>query len=119
MNTIKKYLTRLLGFFPRTLPGGTTEFEALVTRLMSSWNLPTTSDRDVKFALTTTIMHLGPQDSSRSDYYFVKTIRAGAAKQVAGAKFHEIKSAHTAEVNAAKQAEVISLKTAPSSEQQG
>lgn len=113
----KKYLTRFRGMFPTPLPGGMDEFEALTARLIAYWNLPTHNERDVKFALTTTIMHLGPLDDKKSDYYFVKTIRAGAAKQIAGAQFHAIKTAHNAEVKALAEQEATAMHLVASEQQ--
>jgi hypothetical protein len=43
--------------------------------------------------LSTTVMRLGPTVHRISDWFFVKTIRSAAAKQVAGEVFHSTKVA--------------------------
>ncbi len=77
----------------RRLPVGVTEFEQLVSDLKAEYGdtMPTNSDDDIKFAISSTIMHMGPKDSHASLESFYKTLVAGAAKQVAHYIFQETK----------------------------
>lgn len=77
----------------RPLPLGTSEFEDFVDRIISKLGtgLEKVPRDDIKFVLTTNITHLKPQECEARDSYFVKTIRAAAAKQVAGAVFQQVK----------------------------
>jgi len=108
MNTAFQKLIRVYdqfrGLFPSALPTGLTEFNTWAESIAATYRLPTSNMDSVKFTLATMIMHLGPNAAYRSKYHFVLAIRASAAKQVAGAAFHEIKERDKA-ARAAAQAE--------------
>lgn len=99
---IKRKFNQLRGLLPSQLPTGATEFEAWVTSIMETYDLPTRSRSDVMFIIATSMMHLGPTVDRKAKYFFVKTLRAGAAKQVAAAAFQEVKKAQLAAAQAAQ-----------------
>lgn len=91
MKKIVKLIKLFRSLFPSKLPVGMEEFEAWAQDFEQTFSLPTKDKDTVRFVLTTAIMHLGPQVAHKSKVYFYLTLRAGAAKQVAGAVFHDIK----------------------------
>lgn len=93
---ITRYYNQIRGLFSSPLPVGVQEFEDWITRLQATYDLPTRERSDVLFIVASSMMHLGPTVSSRSMYFFVKTIRAGAAKQVAANAFQQVKLAQQA-----------------------
>lgn len=90
---LKRLHAKLLGFMPRALPAGMTEFDNMVERLMSVYTLPTSDVNSIKNVLSATITTFGPTVYSKPDYFFVKLIRAAAAKQVAGEVFFTLQMA--------------------------
>lgn len=92
LNKIKLLYKRLRGLFPSPIPTGMQAFYAWSDDLSSTYWMPTEDVDSIRYALATVIMHLGPTAAYRSQYYFVLTLRASAAKQVAGGVFHEIKT---------------------------
>ena len=86
-----KLFNQLTGLLPGRLPQGVTEFYAWADSISSTYALPTDNKDSLYFALATIIMHLGPQVAYKSKWHFVKAIKAGAAKQIAGGVFQEIK----------------------------
>ncbi len=102
---IKRLYDQIRGLFPSRLPTGVAEFNAWADSIASTYQLPTADQDSVRFSLATQIMHLGPQAASKPKYFFVLAIRAGAAKQIAGNAFQEIKSRHQAAQKAAQAAE--------------
>lgn len=108
---IKWFYQYFRGFFPSLLPVGKQEFEAWIQSFLDTYDLPTKNLDSIKFTLTTMVIHLGPQDDRRSKYFFFKSIRAAAAKQLCGAEFHDLKlRQRAAQEEAAKQAEATALK---------
>lgn len=101
LQNIKRYFYQFLGLFPSPVPVGRTEFETWSKSIFDTYTLPTKDLRSVRFTLTTILMGLKTNDSSKPKYYFVKVCRAAASKQVAGAIWQEIKAAHKAEEEAA------------------
>lgn len=98
MNTINKLKTLLqliLGFFPTPVPIGMTTYKAWTDSIISLYGLP--DNNSVRWAIASVVLHLGPQAAFRSKFFFYCTIRAGAAKQIAGAVFQEIKVADALE----------------------
>jgi hypothetical protein len=96
VNKIQRILSQVVGLLPSRLPVGIAEFDQWSDSIINTYDMPT-SDRDgIKFVLATAIMHLGPTAAYKSKFYFVLLIRASAAKQIAGAKFQEIKLAQQA-----------------------
>lgn len=79
------------GFFPSRLPVGMTEFDAWAEKIASTYQLPTKDLESVKFTLASIVIHLGPSDDKKPNWFFVKQLRAASAKQIAGAAFYEIK----------------------------
>lgn len=90
-NKAKKLWRQALGLIPTKLPTGMTEFNEWADDILNNYDLPTTDADSVKFTLSTIIMHLGPHVDRKPKLFFVKTLRAAAAKQVAGAVFTDIK----------------------------
>lgn len=105
---MKVNFTRLakqfLGLFPSALPTGVTAFHAWADDIRNTYDLPTQDEASIKFTLSTIIMHLGPQVAHKPKYYFVLTLRASAAKQIAGQVFTDIKTKAAEEAHQAKAA---------------
>lgn len=101
---------------PSRLPVGVTEFHAWVDSFMELYEFPTKDMDSIKFAFATMIMHLGPTDDVKPKEYFYKALMAGAAKQVAGEVFREIK---IRQEEARKAAEAAAALEASSNEQSG
>ncbi len=110
---IKRYLKQRQGRKPSPLPVGVSEFLAYVKELETTYDLPTKNRDDILFAVTTTILHLGPQESKKPKQYFVDVIRAGAAKQIAAHYFQETKLRQKAAEDAAKQAALAVVPAQP------
>lgn len=89
---LTRLIKQFLGLFPSALPTGVTAFNEWADDIRSTYDLPTQDEDSIKFTLSTIIMHLGPQAAYKPKYYFVLTLRAGAAKQVAGQVFTDIKT---------------------------
>lgn len=92
MKKIKRLLCQIRGLFPSFLPTGVAEFGEWAASISSTYDLPTKDQASIEFTLASIIMHLGPQADSISKYWFAKTMRAAAAKQVAHSMFQEIKN---------------------------
>jgi hypothetical protein len=117
LNKIKKYVARWKGRRPSPLPVGMTEFNAWVDSIVNTYDdLPTKDIDSIKFTLSSIIMHLGPQEAYKPKSYFVLTMKAAAAKQVAGAYFYEIKEKQ--KQAALKQAEATASQQVASNGQQ-
>lgn len=93
MNYLKKLLALILLFIPRRLPVGMDQFEAFAARIMTNVGpgLEKVPASDIKFVLATTITHMGPQVDKKPDIHFIRTLRAAAAKQIAGGVFSQVK----------------------------
>lgn len=98
-----KLIKQFIGLFPSALPMGITAFDEWANDIINTYDLPTKDIDSIKFTLSTIIMHLGPQTAFKPKYYFVLTLRAGAAKQIAGQVFSDIK-------HKAKEAEIAAQK---------
>ncbi len=92
LNTIKKLAKQVRGLFPSALPTGLTAFNAWADDISDTYFMPTSDKDSIRFSLASIVMHLGPTAAYRSKFYFALVLRAGAAKQVAGAAFYEIKN---------------------------
>lgn len=93
----------------RKLPIGMTEFNALVEELINHPDSPTKDADSVTFALASIIMHLEQGEDELPIEFFLRYLRAGAAKQIAGAAFHEVKMKHQKAAEDAKAAEVAKV----------
>lgn len=78
----------------RPLPVGIAEFDVWSDRIISGTLLPADND-SMKFALSTMLLHLGPQEDHREDAYFIHSLRKSAVNQIAHAKMKELKDAAT------------------------
>jgi hypothetical protein len=106
MNKLKCVFTRVLSYFPSKLPVGMSHYKTWsdsVVKLIG----PIANNEDLQFCIASEVIRLGPSVCSISKNYFVKRVRSGAAKQIAGAVFTEIKENQKAAQKAAllKQAE--------------
>lgn len=102
---------RLLGYFPTKLPVGMSHYNAWVAEVAELIGPISTQD-ELEFCVSAEVMRLGPNTCSVSKNFLANRVRAGAAKQIAGAKFAEIKEKQqerlkqqAAEDTAAKQLE--------------
>lgn len=98
----KRLFKQFLGFFPSALPNGMQAFDTWVADLAETYTLPTEDSDSIKFVLASIIMRLGPQAAYKSKFFFYLTLKAGAAKQVAGEFFQQIKLKQQAEATAQK-----------------
>lgn len=89
---IKKLVNKFLGLFPSPLPQGVAEFDSWAKSIMDTYDLPTKDEDSIKFSLAAAIVHLGSQECFKAKYFFVLIIRSGAAKQIAGHVFSDIKN---------------------------
>lgn len=92
LNKIKKFAKQVRGLFPSALPTGLTAFNEWADDIAATYFMPTQDKDSIKFSLASIVMHLGPTAAYRSKFYFALVLHAGAAKQVAGAAFYEIKT---------------------------
>lgn len=118
--TLYKIWSKFVGLFPSALPQGAQEFDSWADSIASTYKLPTNDSDSIKFTLSTIIMHLGPQTAYKAKYYFVTVLRAAAAKQVAAAKFYEIKTKQAEKAKAidGQTAAAPALAVVPSGSQQ-
>jgi len=89
------------------LPVGMTEFNALIETLKSSFTLPTLDEDSIRFAVAASIINTGPTVTHMPLSHFHDVLMAGAAKQIAGAVFGEIKQKQFAAEKAAKEAAAL------------
>ncbi len=99
---VKRIVNQIKGLIPSTLPQGTREFEAWLKSLRSTYDLPTSDVDSIKNAVCTMIMHFGPTEARKAPYYFVKALRAGAAKQIAYDQFQAVHAKKAAQQKAAQ-----------------
>lgn len=113
MNTVlsklKLIYKKIRGLLPSPLPQGVTEFEAWCLDIQATYTLPTESKDDIHFCFASAIIRFGETTWSKPKYHFVKALRAGAAKQIAGNAFTEIKIRQKAAYEAAQKAEATAL----------
>lgn len=82
-------MSKLRAYFPSAVPQGMAEFDIWAKSIITIYDFP---DNDsVRFALATMILHSGPTAAYLSKRYLALMVKAGAAKQIAGAQFQEIK----------------------------
>ena len=118
MNKIIRIIKQIRGLFPSPLPTGVTAFHAWSDDLQATYILPTEDKDSIRYTLATIIMHLGQQAGNKSKYFFYITLKAAAAKQVAGAVFSEIKEKQRAEAaKAAEEAAKAALVATPNENQ--
>lgn len=106
-------------FFPSAVPNGVDAFDSWARSFFEIYPMPTQDVTSVKYTLATIIMHMGPQTAFKSKFYFYLTLKAGAAKQVAGAIFYQIKQEQKAAEEAAKLEATSTPKVVASNEYQG
>lgn len=78
---MKRLLLRLLALIPTKLPQGVSDFETWSDSILDIYNIP--NNDSTKFALATTVMHLGSTAGYKSKEYFGRVLIKGAATQVA------------------------------------
>lgn len=91
--SVKLLIAKILSFVPTRLPVGSAEFEvwAESIRSMVGPGFDKVGKDDILFVLATNVTHLGPQAAFKAKRYFVLTLRAAAAKQVAAGVFQGVK----------------------------
>lgn len=120
-NTIqnfKRIINQIKGLFPTSLPQGVEEFKAWSKSIAETYTLPTLDQDSVHFALASMIMSLGTRDQRKAKYFFVQSIRAAAAKQVASSAFMEIKQRQAAEAKAAQAKQAATPQESPNESKQ-
>lgn len=89
VNVIRKVWLFVAATIPTQIPIGMTDFQKWSDSIVELSGLP---DNDsVRFGLAATVLHLGPTAAFKPRLYFALVLRAGAAKQVAGQVFQDIK----------------------------
>ena len=89
-----KFIKFLFSFFPTPLPTGRTSYNQWVDDIVALG--ADFADRDsIEFALCSIIVHLPPDQGSKSKRFFIQTLRKAAATQVASTIFQEIKEAQS------------------------
>lgn len=112
LTSAKSAVQRLLAFVPTPLPIGVAAHEKWVTSILSMYGYP---DNDsTRFAVATMVLNLGPTSAYKAKRYFGLAIHAGAAKQIAGHFYVELKEKQKAEEAARKKAEATALTAAAS-----
>ncbi len=112
---MKLFIKRLLSFFPTPLPVGMQEFEtwAKSIRDISGAGLDKVPQDQFKWVLASAVQHLKQTEASVPKRYFVNVIRKGAATQIAGQVFMEVKqkqeAAQKAELEALQAQEAAKL----------
>lgn len=106
--TLQKLWLQFLGLFPTALPTGVTSFNAWADSFSETYEMPTQDKTSIRYTLATIIMHLGEQAAFRSKFFFFLTVKAAAAKQVAGQVFYDIKVKQKEAEAAAKAAAEVS-----------
>lgn len=115
---MKKLVKLLLALFPTKLPQGVPQFHAWADGMIALYDFPTKDVDSIKFALASMVLHLGATSAYKSKFYFFLSISAGAAKQVAGSIFYEIKQKQQQEAAAAAEAHKLELVTSNGPTQQ-
>lgn len=105
---IKRLVKQALGHIPTKLPVGMAAFDAWVDDLIQTYTMPTEDRDSVVNCIAATIMRLDPTTYRKSKSYFAAIVTAGAAKQIAGAQFAQIRDRQKAAELAAKNSPVPS-----------
>ena len=91
----------------RPLPMGMKQFDDWAERIISGTLidvpeevLKEANENSLKFALSTMLLHLGPQESHKEDAYFIHSLRKSAVNQIAHAKMKELMDAAQAKADA-------------------
>lgn len=105
LNRFKRLYKQIRGRYKSPLPTGMTAFNDWVDDIRATYWLPTEDVDSIRYTLATIIMHLKEAEAFTPKWYFVKVLRAAAAKQVAQGTFQEIKLRQQAAQVAAKLAE--------------
>lgn len=115
MKTARLLILRLFSYIPTQIPVGMTAYQAWSGSVIELIGPIATKD-DLDFCIAAEVMRTKPEDNYKPKNYFVKRVRAGASKQLAGAVFTRIREEQKAEqeklkaAEAAKQAEATALK---------
>ena len=119
---MKRIFNKALSYIPTALPVGMTTYAAWSDSVVELIG-PIADNDSLRFCVASEVLRLGPSATSIPKNYFVQRVRAGAAKQIAGAVFTEIKEKQRQEqlaAQAAQQAvEVTPATTVGQSEQAG
>jgi hypothetical protein len=94
---MKRLLKQVLALFPTNLPVGIDEFNKWADSFFEIYDLPTQDKDSVYHTLAAIVINGGSQTHRRSKYFCYATLRAGAAKQIAGSIFTEIQMRRRAE----------------------
>lgn len=88
---LKNVYNKLLSYFPETVPVGMTAHKAWSASIGELIG-PIAGAKDIEFAVAAEVIRLGPNTCYIPKNYFVKRVRAGAAKQIAGAVLERLKN---------------------------
>lgn len=97
------FLKRLLSHIPTPVPTGMTAFSAFVADIVALVG-PIATPQDIEWVIDAEMMRIPPKQSRIAKNDFVKLVRVAAAKQLAGARFQQMKEAHDAALKAAQAA---------------
>jgi hypothetical protein len=109
---MKQVLNKVMSYFPTPLPLGMTAYKEW-TDSVAELIGPITNKEELNFCIASEVIRLAPDVCSAPKNHFVKRVRAGVAKQIAGAMFTEIKENQKAKqaAEAAKQAAEVTAAT--------
>jgi hypothetical protein len=99
---LKRYLKLFLGLFPTALPIGASQLNQFCADIFGLYVIPDLPS--YRLAISTMILHLGPQEAYKSRFWFFRAIRAAQAKEVAYQLVAEDREARNLEERKAKQA---------------
>lgn len=106
---MKRFLNQFLGLFPSRLPVGMGEFDTWIDSIIDTYPMPTANRDSIVNGVAATVMRLGPTTAYKPKVYFALIIQAGAAKQIAGEQFMQLREKQKqAEATALTQEQVAS-----------
>jgi hypothetical protein len=99
LNKIKRFISKVKGFFPTSLPVGMTAFNKWSDNIISTYDMP---DNDSSRFVLSVLIQQAPYASCRySDRYFANRFWKGASNQVAAEVIQTLKNKQTSEIAAA------------------
>ncbi len=101
MKTVRLLILRLFSYFPTKIPVGMTAYLVWSDSIVELIG-PIANKSDLEFCIAAEVLRVKPDACSAPKNYFVKRVRAGAAKQIAGAVFTRIKEEQMAVQKAAE-----------------
>jgi hypothetical protein len=99
-NKVGRFFKQVTAFLPTPLPKGMTAFDSWATEVLSLVGEGIPDNDSTRWALAASVINLPSTTDSKPKMFFVRTIRAAAAKQVAAEVFQTLKLKQKAEMEA-------------------